>query len=170
MDPSIKPPIEPKTDSRVWIGYANCNDYKQEICNYCSHMLHDAPVSGKDHPRWVQSTVLKYGCMLCGKTKTGANKTEHHLKTVPPFFWELWHRKKTAELRFNDRNFQVGDRLVLYYHGDGAAFSDLYERHSVSAIISGITEFPDALKEGWVMLSLQNLINVIDKQQEENYE
>lgn len=37
----------------------------------------------------------------------------HHLKTWPPHFQEVRDGKKTFELRLNDRNFQVGDFLVL---------------------------------------------------------
>lgn len=37
----------------------------------------------------------------------------HVLKTWPAFFAALWAREKTFEVRRNDRDFQVGDRLYL---------------------------------------------------------
>lgn len=37
----------------------------------------------------------------------------HYLKTWPVFFKAVWDLKKTFELRKNDRNFKVGDRLQL---------------------------------------------------------
>lgn len=38
---------------------------------------------------------------------------KHQLKTVAPHFQLLWDKKKTFEIRKDDRNFQVGDLLFL---------------------------------------------------------
>lgn len=49
----------------------------------------------------------------------------HRLKTLQPFFGEVKERKKNFELRLNDRDYQVGDTVVLeewtgkYYTGNG---------------------------------------------------
>lgn len=43
---------------------------------------------------------------------TSAART-HELKTVPPYFADVYHGQKTAELRKMDRPFQVGDHLLL---------------------------------------------------------
>jgi len=37
----------------------------------------------------------------------------HELKTVDPFFNDVWRGYKRFEIRKNDRNFQVGDFLLL---------------------------------------------------------
>lgn len=37
----------------------------------------------------------------------------HYLKTVNPFFSEVWLKRKTFEVRKNDINFKVGDTVVL---------------------------------------------------------
>lgn len=37
----------------------------------------------------------------------------HKLKTVQPFFDAVWSGEKTFEVRKNDRNFNIGDRLML---------------------------------------------------------
>jgi hypothetical protein len=37
----------------------------------------------------------------------------HELKTWPEFHEPIWLGKKSFDIRFNDRNFQVGDILVL---------------------------------------------------------
>lgn len=37
----------------------------------------------------------------------------HELKTDPAVFDEVAAGRKTFEIRFNDRNFQVGNKLVL---------------------------------------------------------
>ena len=38
---------------------------------------------------------------------------EHRLKTWPEFYVPLAAGLKTAEIRFNDRDFSIGDRLYL---------------------------------------------------------
>jgi ASC-1-like (ASCH) protein len=38
---------------------------------------------------------------------------EHYLKTWPEYLERVWSGQKTFELRKNDRDFQVGDRLIL---------------------------------------------------------
>lgn len=39
---------------------------------------------------------------------------EHHLKTDPDVFFDVWEGRKKFELRRDDgRNFQVGDLLIL---------------------------------------------------------
>jgi ASC-1-like (ASCH) protein len=37
----------------------------------------------------------------------------HRLKTLQPYYREVKERKKNFELRLNDRDFQVGDTVVL---------------------------------------------------------
>lgn len=37
----------------------------------------------------------------------------HHLKTKPKYFQAVINGKKPFEIRFNDRNFQVSDRVIL---------------------------------------------------------
>lgn len=37
----------------------------------------------------------------------------HRLKTANPYFSDTWEHRKPFELRKNDRNFEVGDRVEL---------------------------------------------------------
>ncbi|EHU8535114.1 DUF3850 domain-containing protein [Listeria monocytogenes] len=45
--------------------------------------------------------------------------TMHKLKILPEFFQEKWALKKNFEIRNNDRNFEVGDTLVLQEFENG---------------------------------------------------
>lgn len=37
----------------------------------------------------------------------------HELKTWPEYFQAVWNDEKTFEVRKNDRDYKVGDKLVL---------------------------------------------------------
>lgn len=37
----------------------------------------------------------------------------HKLKTIQPYFDEVWYQNKTFEVRKNDRDFQVDDVVIL---------------------------------------------------------
>lgn len=41
----------------------------------------------------------------------------HELKTIQPFFDDVFYNRKDFEVRKNDRNFEVGDRLKLVEFG-----------------------------------------------------
>lgn len=45
----------------------------------------------------------------------------HKLKTVNPWFTDIWEGRKSFEYRRNDREFQVGDTLVLHEWVDAKA-------------------------------------------------
>ncbi|EAD3347531.1 TPA: DUF3850 domain-containing protein [Listeria monocytogenes] len=45
--------------------------------------------------------------------------TVHKLKILPKFFQEKIALKKSFEIRINDRNFEVGDTLVLQEFENG---------------------------------------------------
>lgn len=81
----------------------------------------------------------------------------HRLKTDPAVFDDVEGNRKTHEIRFNDRNFAVGDRLELLktqYSGEemrnGAPLiytGDVCYR-TVSHVLSGY-----GLDKDWVILS-----------------
>jgi hypothetical protein len=78
----------------------------------------------------------------------------HELKTVNPYFTHVWEDKKRADLRFNDRNYKVGDILMLreYMVNKG-----MYGGRVVRCLITDIVNNFDGLNEGWVMLSFMVL-------------
>lgn len=45
-----------------------------------------------------------------------ATITVHELKTINPFFDDVFYNRKNFEVRKNDRDYKVGDRLKLVEH------------------------------------------------------
>lgn len=81
----------------------------------------------------------------------------HELKTDPAVFDAVWKGQKTFEIRYNDRDFKVGDSLYLCetkYSGkqmkDGLPleYTDRTLMKVVSHVLSGY-----GLADGWVCLS-----------------
>lgn len=71
----------------------------------------------------------------------------HELKTLPEYFEAVRIRIKPFEVRFNDRNFNVGDELVLK-EWDGKEYTGriLYKK------IIYILDNPDYCKDGYVII------------------
>jgi Domain of unknown function (DUF3850) len=92
----------------------------------------------------------------------------HELKTVQPFFEMVWSGEKTFEVRFDDRNFKVGDRLALLEFDPVAEFEFAPNvedaprtcrkvEANVERIFNSL-EFP-GLREGYVVIFLSNIRN-----------
>ena len=74
----------------------------------------------------------------------------HKLKTVQPYFDNCWQGKKTFEVRFNDRNFQVDDTVYLMeYDAESKAFSGRKLRTTIVYILEN---YP-ALLDKYVVFS-----------------
>lgn len=83
----------------------------------------------------------------------------HILKTDPEVFDAMWAGHKTHEIRFNDRDFKVGDELILKrteFSGEqmknGAPLR--YTSRSMFRVVSHV-QTGYGLKDGWVILSVQ---------------
>lgn len=81
----------------------------------------------------------------------------HRLKTWPEFFRKVWDGKKTFELRKDDRDFRVGDRLILAEHDPRSPVPDSYSGRWIAARISDIVrDVPEfGLMPGFAILSLE---------------
>jgi ASC-1-like (ASCH) protein len=71
----------------------------------------------------------------------------HRLKVVPPYFQDIKDRKKNFEIRLNDRNFHVGDIVVIeelhplgYYTGEGC-------KRKIKYVLKDCPQF--GLKDGY---------------------
>lgn len=92
----------------------------------------------------------------------------HELKTDPEYFEAVWNSWKTLEIRYDDRDYKVGDLLFLQktqYTG-----KQMLEGQPLVYIgISLLCKIPHiqkdiGLREGWVALS----IKILDKSFEHN--
>ena len=79
----------------------------------------------------------------------------HELKIEPEYFKPIITGKKMFEIRKNDRDYQVGDKLFLYEYKDNK-----YTGIFAVATISYITDFQQ--KEGFVVLGLENVFSEDD--------
>ena len=76
--------------------------------------------------------------------------TEHHLKTWPSRFTALRTGAKTAEVRLNDRDFTVGDRLILEEWDPDTGYTGRTEERIISHIMG---DNHPGLWPGYVLLS-----------------
>lgn len=78
----------------------------------------------------------------------------HKLKTWPQYFSAVRYLNKTCELRKADRDFRVGDYLMLIeYNPDLDAATGAYLCRRVTHILTA-ADAPRGLVDGFVILSL----------------
>lgn len=75
----------------------------------------------------------------------------HNLKIAPEFYEAVIAGDKTFEIRKNDRNFQVGDRIIMAEYMNG----EYTTSPSVSAHIGYITDY--AQRDGFVVFSFYDM-------------
>lgn len=100
-------------------------------------------------------------------SRAAANKdatSTHTLKTLNPHFAELWEGRKTFEVRLNDRDFKVGDELVLEQWWPSPSMpvgSSLQpgNRYIIAEVLHILEhkDFPQGLKEGYCCMSIKVL-------------
>ena len=76
----------------------------------------------------------------------------HEVKILPEYFDAVEKGVKTWEYRFNDRNYAVGDVLILHEWKD----SGYTPRRLTVKITYILSDFPQ-LPDGWVIMSIKKL-------------
>lgn len=74
----------------------------------------------------------------------------HELKILPEYFTPVLQHKKNFEIRFNDRQFHVGDYIRLKEYNPDTKH---YTGRSVDGLITYITKFNQ--KKGYVVFSFE---------------
>lgn len=73
----------------------------------------------------------------------------HELKILPEYFEEVLAGKKVSEVRKNDRDFKVGDTIILK-EWDGNDYTGQEIKGTITYILSDF----EGLKEGYVLLDI----------------
>lgn len=81
----------------------------------------------------------------------------HVLKTWPEYFKSIADGSKPFEVRFNDRDFGVGDYLILQeYHPRLGEYTGRYIKTRITYVLNSNTTFGKrALQPGYVVLGLE---------------
>lgn len=77
-------------------------------------------------------------------------KRRHELKILPEYFQAVWDGRKKAELRRDDRNFVVGDELILR-EWDG----ERYTGSGLCVVVTHILRGVPGLADGYCILSIE---------------
>jgi len=72
----------------------------------------------------------------------------HELKILPQYFEDILHNSKNFEIRKNDRNYKVGDILILEEWDNGK-----YTGRKVTRSVGYITDY--AQKDNYVVMGLR---------------
>lgn len=78
--------------------------------------------------------------------------TVHHLKTIEPYYSLVYLGLKTMELRYNDRDFKIGDILVLEQFVDGQ-LTGLHVERLVTNVLTDAKQF--GLMDGYCIMSIK---------------
>lgn len=76
------------------------------------------------------------------------------VKVLPEFYEELRMHRKTFEIRKDDRDYQVGDILVLR-EWNGKEYTGSKTKREITYILRNAEEY--GLKEGFCILALQTI-------------
>lgn len=76
----------------------------------------------------------------------------HELKCWPGYFLPLCERVKSFEIRKNDRDFKVGDTLILRQWNPETGY---YEWGMIEREVTYVTDFPTGLRDGYVCMGLK---------------
>jgi hypothetical protein len=75
---------------------------------------------------------------------------KHVLKCLPEYFQQTWDTNKLFEIRENDRDFRVGDMILLC---EWLPVSG-YTGRQIADEITSVIEYPAGLRDGYVVLGL----------------
>jgi hypothetical protein len=85
----------------------------------------------------------------------------HSLKTIQPYFGMIFSKQKTFELRKNDRDFHVGDILLLKEYeplpdlieGKGR-FTGRFLKRKVTSLLTGFK----GIENGYCIMSISDVL------------
>lgn len=78
------------------------------------------------------------------------SRQHHDIKILPEYYLCIESGKKTFEVRYNDRNYQVYDILHLQ-----ECVGDYYTGREITAEVTYILDDPNYCKEGYVVMAIK---------------
>lgn len=84
--------------------------------------------------------------------------TIHKLKTVQPYFDDIWLNGKTFEVRKNDRDFKINDIVMLLEYDPNDKTNPKtcgYTGKCITGKITYILDDPKYCKEGYIIFAFQ---------------
>jgi len=91
-------------------------------------------------------------------------QTTHTLKCLIVFFQPKWDKCKTFEIRKNDRNYKVNDKIKIrecYYSEGECIYTGRYVIEVITYVLHGATQY--GLMHGYCILSTRLLLFDIQK-------
>lgn len=129
-----------KTIRALW-----CDKKSDFTWSYKTKIPHETFDMFDDDEKYCRGIVFSLDSL---NQETNKNEETKMLKILPQYFEEVIKGNKRAELRFNDRDFKVGDIYELEEY-DGKT----YTGRSVTVRITHILEGFEGLIKGWCMFS-----------------
>ena len=78
----------------------------------------------------------------------------HELKTWTEYFWDVKKGLKTFEYRWNDRDFKIGDTLLLR---EFDPYTGLYSGRVLSVLVTYLLKGPSFnIPEGYCIMSIKH--------------
>jgi hypothetical protein len=78
----------------------------------------------------------------------------HYLKCVQPHYADVVSGRKRVEIRKSDRDFRVGDLLLLREYDPSGQFGRYYSTAEVAYEVTDILAAFEGLQPGWVAMSI----------------
>lgn len=83
----------------------------------------------------------------------------HHIKLNIKYCNDVYYNRKTFEVRYNDRNYKIGDKIIFIPVNDNGTVTSHQISEKTYEITYVLKEFDIGLYEGYVVLSITPLQN-----------
>lgn len=127
-----------------------------DFVNRVTDVVNSLPNAG--FPQYIHDVaIIMYEAEDYKDECTKSKSIEAHiLKTHPHYFCEVLNGNKTFEVRRNDRNYKVGDIVILWEY---IPSTNRYTSRQIEKRISYILDNPNFCKEGYVILGISDTLN-----------
>jgi hypothetical protein len=134
---------------------SECKEYSKEehICHKCRQGSNSAVKFWLRHESDCIDFEIKDGDCLY-YTKIDEGTVTHELKTLPKYFKAVWEGKKTFEVRKDDRDYQVGDDLLLQKYDNGQYLVSEY-RCKITYILGRNDDEKMFVPEGYIIIGFK---------------